>query len=115
MDKGEFILLNSAGKKYSHTQFQEVYGPIPAFIYIHPKDAGTLDLSDNDEAILYNESGNVVVNVRISDMVREGVIWSPRQFEDKTGTPLNILTSYIPQKIGGGATFNSTIVRIRKT
>ena len=38
-----FLLLGRSHPHYTHSQFQDVYGPIPATAAIHPDDAKALD------------------------------------------------------------------------
>ncbi|MDI6904616.1 MAG: molybdopterin dinucleotide binding domain-containing protein [Candidatus Bathyarchaeia archaeon] len=52
-----FILLNTAVKKYTHTQFQDVYGRIPSTVFIHPEDAENYEVHEGDTVELYNELG----------------------------------------------------------
>ncbi|UCF78836.1 MAG: molybdopterin-dependent oxidoreductase, partial [Candidatus Eiseniibacteriota bacterium] len=115
LEGGEFILLTSATPHYTNTQFQEVYGPIPAVVTMSPGDAGRLGIQDGDEATLANERGRVRMKVMVSDTVLEGVLWAPSQSEALTGEPLNCLTSCEPQKIGRGPRFNSTTVTVAKS
>ncbi len=110
--KGEFTLLTSATTRYTSTQFQDIYGPIPAVITIHPVDAGIAGVKEGDDAAIVNQRGHVKVKISVSNTVPKGVLWAPRQFEDADGNPLNLLMSGTPQKIGGGPRFNSTKVRL---
>jgi len=110
IEEGKFFLLTSATPKYTSTQFQEVYGPIPAVATMNPQDARRLNITDGDLVFLKNDLGEVKMKVVISDTVPEGVIWSPRQSEGLTGEPQNCLMSSTPQDIGSGPKFNSTTV-----
>ena len=110
----DFVLLTSATPRYTSTQFQEVYGPIPAEVAISPADAERLSIEDGDSVALSNELGEVKMKAIVSDTVREGVAWSPRQSEDLHGEPQNCLMSSEPQELGGGPRFNSTRVAISK-
>jgi anaerobic selenocysteine-containing dehydrogenase len=111
---GDFVLLTSATTRYTGTQFQEVYGPIPAELTISPADAERLGVEDGDTVVLSNEHGQLKLKALVSDAVREGVVWSPRQSEDPHGEPQNCLTSSEPQELGAGPRFNSTRVTIHK-
>ena len=114
MKEEHFVLLSSAVPQYTHSQFQGVYGEIPSYIHIHSRDAHTHDIQHGETVFLSNELGSVQVTARISDSVPEGVLWSPRLFEDAAGMPHNGLTSSQPQEIGKGPRFNSTTVRLTK-
>jgi len=110
--KDEFILLNSSTARYTHTQFREVYGPIPPIVLINPKDAERLGIEEGDEIEIYNELGSIRVVAHISLDVSVKVLWSPRQLIDLSGKPQNVITLSRRQKIGGGPIFNSIIVKI---
>jgi anaerobic selenocysteine-containing dehydrogenase len=109
-----FILLNSAISKYTHTQFQDVYGPMPPTVFINPEDAKTYSLNSKDRVELFNELGSIRLRAEVSDSVPKGVLWSPRECRDLNGKPQNTVMSDTTQKLGGGSTFNSTIVKLRK-
>jgi len=112
IEGASLILLTSATPHYTSTQFQEVYGPIPAEVMINPQDAGRRGIQGGQEVLLVNDRGRVHVKVTISDAVPVGVLWSPRQSEGLAGEPQNCLTSSRPQEIGGGPRFNSTTVTL---
>lgn len=107
-----FILLSSATRKYTHTQFQEAYGRIPAVVEINPHDARELSLQDGQTAMLESRLGSVQVKTKFTDRVPQKVLWCPRQFVDEIGRPQNNLMSSRPQQIGRGPRFNSTRVRL---
>ena len=115
--KHAFTYLNSATPAYTHTQFQEVYGPIPAVAYLNSKDAAAHDIKSGDRLAIFNDAGSIQLTARISSRVPESVIWSPKELEGLDGNPQNRLTSSLPQEIGNGPRFNSTrvgIVKVRK-
>jgi len=114
LEEGGFVLLTSATPKYTSTQFQEVYGAIPAVLVMNSQDAKRLRIEDRDIVTLANDRGQVKVEVSIADAVPGGVVWSPRQSEGLAGEPQNCLMSSDPQGIGGGPRFNSTTVTISK-
>jgi anaerobic selenocysteine-containing dehydrogenase len=114
LKEDEFILLNSSTLKYTHTQFQEVYGPIPPIVYINPDDAKFFGVENNEVIELYNELGRTRIRAKVSADVPKRVLWSPKQFVGLCGRPQNILVPCLTQEIGGGPIFNSTIVRIKK-
>jgi len=110
---GEYILLNSSSPKYTHSQFTEVYGPIPQTAVVNPADAQKEGIEDNQTVRLENQKGSMTFSVKISNDVPIGVLWSPRQSSDGKGYNMNHLTDPTPQAVGGAAPFNSTRVRIR--
>jgi anaerobic selenocysteine-containing dehydrogenase len=113
-ENGGFILLNTAISKYTHTQFQDVYGPIPQLVLVNPDDAEAYAIQDNDIVELCNEFGSIRMRAAISASVPRGVLWVPREGSDVDGKPQNIIMSDATQKLGGGPVFNSTKVRISK-
>ena len=108
----EYLLLNSAVREYTHTQFQDIFGPIPAIVWINPRDAEKNGIKNNDEVFLANTLGKIRASTQITDDVPVGVLWSPKQFPGKNGVPFNTVCSSTPQPLGGGPVFNSTVVRI---
>jgi anaerobic selenocysteine-containing dehydrogenase len=112
--KDGFVMLTSATPKYTSTQFQEVYGAIPPVVVVNSQDAGQLDIEDGDIVSLSNDLGEVKVRAIVSNAVRVGTVWSPRQSEGLAGQPQNCLMSSEPQEVGGGPRFNSTIVKISR-
>jgi anaerobic selenocysteine-containing dehydrogenase len=109
-----FILLTSAVKKFTHTQFQDVYGLIPSLVFINFKDAAHSTINDMDIVELYNELGSIKLKAVISGSVPPGVLWAPRQGNDIEGIPQNSIVPDTTQEIGGGPIFNTTVVNIRK-
>ena len=108
-----FILLNSAVKNYTHTQFQDIYGAIPSLVFMNKEDAHSLNIKDTDTVELYNELGSIKLKAVISVSVPPGILWTPRQGKDIEGTFQNSIMPDTTQKIGGGPIFNSTRVKIR--
>jgi anaerobic selenocysteine-containing dehydrogenase len=113
-EEGKYILLSSATPQFTSTQFQEVYGPIPAVVMMNSSDAGSLGIEEDNIVTIANDLGEVQVKVIISGKIPESVLWSPRQSEGLNGEPLNCLMSSRPQEIGRGPRFNSTRVTVRK-
>ncbi len=114
VEQGKFILLSSSTPQFTCSQFQEIYGPIPAVILMNPGDAGRLGVGEDSIVTVSNELGRVRVKVRISSRVPAKVLWSPRQFVGLNGEPVNRLTSSRPQEIGSGPRFNSAKVIVTK-
>lgn len=109
-----FVLLNSAAKNYTHTQFQDIHGAIPPIVFINLEDAREYNIHDTDIVELYNELGSIKLKAVISVAVPAGVLWAPRQGKDVEGSPQNSIMPDTTQEIGGGPVFNSTLVSIRK-
>ena len=109
-----FIFLNSAVKKYTHTQFQDIHGLIPSLVFINLKDALHHNIRDTDIVEVYNELGSIKLKAVTSVSVPQGVLWAPREGKDIEGTPQNSIIPDMTQKIGGGPVVNSTLVKIKK-
>ena len=114
IEKGKFILLNSATPEYTSTQFQEVYGAIPAVVAMNSQDAERQGIKEGHTVTIANELGQVQAKATISDTLPERVLWCPRQFEGLKENSLNCLMSSTPQEIGNGPRFNSTIVTVAR-
>jgi anaerobic selenocysteine-containing dehydrogenase len=109
-----YLLLNSSIPKYTHSQFTDVYGPIPQIVWINEEDARVAKIGEGDGVLLYNERGRVMVKAVLNEKVKRGVLWAPRPLRGLDGNPLNVLSPGSPQKIGGGANFNCIKVKMRK-
>ncbi len=110
---GEFVLLNSAMRNYTHSQFRESFGPLPEKVIMYSGDARKLGLEAFDKVKLTNDRGSLTVTLEISSSLPSGVLWTPRPVLDAGGQSTNHLTSAVPQA-GSGPTFNSTLVRVEK-
>jgi anaerobic selenocysteine-containing dehydrogenase len=115
VDDGWLVLLNSSLPCWTHSQFRDVYGPIPAIVWMNHTDADSLGIKSGDDVTLYNELGELTVEAVVTERVSKGVLWSPRPLTGKNSVPLNSLASNNPQDLGAGPRFNSIIVRIRKS
>ena len=113
-DEEWFILLNSALPKWTHSQFRDVYGPMPDIVWINAVDASKLSIKSDDMITLFNEYGELLLRAIITDDVKEGVLWTPRPLVDSKNTPLNRLASSHPQIIGSGPRFNSIKVKLKQ-
>lgn len=112
--EGWFTLLNSAMPQWTHSQFREVYGEVPAVCVLNPEDAAEIGFVDGEEVTLYNDLGEVTLRAVTVERVGRGVIWSPRPITDRFGKPMNSLVSGEPQVLGGGPRYASTQVKLRR-
>lgn len=109
---GWFVLLNSSLPNYTHSQFTDVYGPIPQTVWINPEDSKMLDIEDGEKVQIYNDLGKVTLRAFVTDKVSQGILWTPRPVTGIDGNPLNSLAVSTPQAIGKGPRFNTTKVKI---
>jgi len=108
------VLLNSSVAKYTHSQFTDVFGPIPQVVWIHPADAGRRSIKENDLVAVFNELATVTLHAKVTDKVLTGTLWAPRPLTGLNGVPLNALVPGTSQGIGGGPIFNSVKVKIKR-
>jgi len=108
-----FTLLNSSIPKYTHSQFTDVFGPIPQIVWINPDDAADREIRDGDIVEVFNDLGRVTLRAKLTEKISASTLWAPRPLIGLHGNPLNILAPGTPQKIGGGPVFNSIKVKIR--
>lgn len=113
-NQGDYVLLNSSIPKYTHSQFTDVYGPIPQIVWINGGDARAGKIREGDRVELRNEQGRVMVKAVVNEKVKQGVLWAPRPLTGLDGNPLNVLAPGISQKIGGGPNFNHIKVKLTK-
>lgn len=114
LEEGMFVLLNSSIPKYTHSQFRDVYGPIPQHVWINLRDAAGLSIKHNDRITIYNDLGKVMLHAIVTNDVPQGVLWAPRPLTGLEDNPLNSLAEGNPQSIGGGPRFNSIKVKIKR-
>lgn len=112
-DDGGFVLLNSSLPKWTHSQFRDVYGAIPDVVWLNTLDAKKIGVQNGDDVILSNDLGELKLKANVTGDITKGVLWSPRPLIDRDDTPMNVLASGKPQKIGSGPRFNSIRVKIR--
>ena len=87
---------------------------------MHAEDADARGVRHGDEVELYNARGRMVLRVLVSAKVGRGVVASRLDWAklgaDRSGGGANVnaLTSERLTDLGGGATFYSTLVQVRK-
>jgi anaerobic selenocysteine-containing dehydrogenase len=113
-------LLTTPGYFQSHTAFSA-----NAFLrkregepgcVLHPKDATKRGLGNGERVRLFNAHGEVVLMLKISDEIREGVVLVPGQrpeAEAVLGTVNNLCSDRLTD-IGGGATYQSTFLDVER-
>lgn len=108
-----FVLLNSSLPNYTHSQFTDVYGPIPQEVWISLEDSRMLDIKEGEEVQVYNDLGKITLWAIVTDRVSPGVLWAPRPVTGIDRSPLNSLAVSTGQTIGKGPMFNTTKVKMR--
>jgi anaerobic selenocysteine-containing dehydrogenase len=83
---------------------------------MHAIDALPRGIKEGDEVVVFNSRGKITLRAHVNGHVGEGVVaarldWN-KLSHDRTN--VNTLTSERLTDIGGGATFYSTLVEVRK-
>jgi anaerobic selenocysteine-containing dehydrogenase len=83
---------------------------------MHPSDAAPRGIANGDEVEIFNDRGKVTLRAHVNGHVGAGVVaarldWNKLSHD---GANINTLTSERLTDIGGGATFYSTLVEVRK-
>ncbi|MCD6369123.1 MAG: molybdopterin-dependent oxidoreductase [Thermoproteales archaeon] len=108
-----FILVSSAHILYTHTQFEDVYGPVPPEILVNGTDLDSLGVRDGEVVKVYNDKASVKLVARKSDKVPPGVVFTYRSCKTLDGKRINVLTSDEIDELGG-STLNTTFVNLRR-
>jgi anaerobic selenocysteine-containing dehydrogenase len=96
---------------------QKMEARTSGLLEMHPADAAVRAIASGNTVEVFNARGSISLVARIGEMVPTGVVaarldWnklSPR------GSNVNALTSETLTDMGGGATFYSTLVEVRRT
>jgi anaerobic selenocysteine-containing dehydrogenase len=80
-------------------------------LYMHPEDANLRGIQDGDEVSVFNNRGEIHLPVKLGDTSGPGVVISPINLWAKR---VNVTTSDEITDIGGGATFYTNFVEVRK-
>jgi anaerobic selenocysteine-containing dehydrogenase len=83
---------------------------------MHASDASSRGISTGDEVEIYNSRGRIVLRAYVDGHVGPGVVSARLDWNKLTrdGMNVNALTSERLTDIGGGPTFYSTLVEVRK-
>jgi anaerobic selenocysteine-containing dehydrogenase len=87
---------------------------------IHPTDAAARGLITGDAVEVFNGRGIICLRAQVGEMVPQGVVAARLEWNKLSGTNgqgganVNALTSETLTDIGGGATFYSTLVEVRR-
>jgi anaerobic selenocysteine-containing dehydrogenase len=105
----------------NHAGHQKMESATAGVLEMHAEDAAARGVAPGDEVEVFNARGRIALRVKLSGKVGKGVV-AARMDWNKLGGDLsgrganvNALTSERLTDIGGGATFYSTLVEVRKT
>ena len=102
---------------------QRMEASLAGALEIHPDDAAARALLEGDQVEVFNARGSITLHTKLSARVAPGVVagrldWAKLALAnpgaDRNGTNVNALTSERLTDLGGGATFYSTLVEVRK-
>jgi anaerobic selenocysteine-containing dehydrogenase len=89
--------------------------PVP--LEIHPDDAAARDLATGDRVRVWNELGEVICRLRLSEDLRPGVICLPKglwSHHTENGATSNALVPATLTDLAGGACFNDARVEVAR-
>jgi anaerobic selenocysteine-containing dehydrogenase len=83
---------------------------------MHAADAQAREIVTGDEVEIFNSRGSVTLKALVNGHVRSGVVAARLDWNKLSagGANVNALTSETLTDIGGGPTFYSTLVEVRK-
>jgi anaerobic selenocysteine-containing dehydrogenase len=83
---------------------------------MHAEDAAVRGIKDGDTIEIFNSRGSLRMTVHVNGSVHPGVVAGQLNWNKLSpgGNNVNLLTSQRLTDIGGGATFYSTLVEVRK-
>src|SRR6185437_9991568 len=84
---------------------------------IHATDAAARGIREGDRVEVFNARGRIELTAKVMDSIPQGAVAARLQWNklSEGGNNVNLLTSQRLTDIGGGPTFYSTLVEVRKT
>jgi anaerobic selenocysteine-containing dehydrogenase len=105
----------------NHSGHQKMETATAGVLEMHAEDAAARGVAPGDQVEVFNARGRIALRVKLSGKVGKGVVaarldWNKLGGDSSgRGANVNALTSERLTDIGGGATFYSTLVQVRKT
>jgi anaerobic selenocysteine-containing dehydrogenase len=95
---------------------QKMEARTSGMLEMHASDAAARAIKTGDEVEVFNGRGKIALRVMVNEQVGEGVVAAKLNWNKLSagGRNVNALTSEILTDLGGGATFYSTLVEVRK-
>jgi anaerobic selenocysteine-containing dehydrogenase len=109
------VLLSPSSDKRTSSTFGGLAGSTSTWVDMHPDDAAARGLKMGDWVRMWNALGEVHLPLRVSDMVRPGVVSSPKGAWMRTSDNGQTVSALVPTHkadLSGGACFNDTRVEI---
>ena len=111
-----FILISPASEKRTNSTFGGVDNhDTDLKVEMHSKDAASLSLQNGQSVRLFNDQGEVVIPLQVSDKVRTGTLYVPKGAwlrSCTTGQSVNALIPGHTADIAGGACYNDATVDV---
>jgi anaerobic selenocysteine-containing dehydrogenase len=115
-------MLARKGDNYMNTTFanlpnhRKMESRTEGVLEMREADAAARGISNGDAVRVWNDRGQIELIARISESVPAGVVASKLDWQklSRGGVNVNELTSQRLTDIGGGATFYSTLVEVKK-
>ncbi|MEH6591657.1 MAG: molybdopterin-dependent oxidoreductase [Halioglobus sp.] len=111
-----FILVSPASEKRTNSTFGGVADhDTDLLVEMHPADAVSLALVDGQTVRLFNDLGEVILPLQVSDKVRRGTLYVPKGAwlrSCPSGQSVNALIPGHTSDIGGGACYNDATVDV---
>ena len=117
VERYPFALITPPNGELLNSTFGERYPGQTGKVLIHPDDAGSAGIADNDLVEICNDRGRnirraeVTTKTQPSLLVAEGIYW---QSHESGQTCINDLTSQAITDLGEGGTFHESSVLVRK-
>jgi anaerobic selenocysteine-containing dehydrogenase len=95
---------------------QQMERKLAGVLEMHEVDAAARGILNGDAVTVWNERGKIALTAQVSEKVGAGVVSARLDWQKLSGdgTNVNALTSQRLTDIGGGATFYSTLVEVKK-
>src|SRR5215472_745228 len=115
-------MLARKGDNYMNTTFanlpnhRKMEARTAGILEMRAVDAASRGISSGDRVRVWNDRGDIQLTARISESIPEGTVASRLDWQkfSHNGVNVNELTSQRLTDIGGGATFYSILVEVRK-
>lgn len=95
---------------------QQMERKLAGVLEMHAVDAAARGILNGDAVTVWNERGKIALTAQVSEKVGAGMVSARLDWQKLSadGTNVNALTSQRLTDIGGGATFYSTLVEVKK-
>lgn len=98
----------------AHQELESGHGDV---LEMHPDDARVRGIADGDAVDVFNARGSLALRAHVNGSVRRGVVAARLGWNKLSagGHNVNLLTSQRLNDLGGGPTFYSVVVEVRKS